>query len=271
MTIRTAVIAVAALALSAALAGCARDGGDETIGTDADLTPIDTDPSLAQFEVQDLQILAPDGTPRTLYEDDTHATVRWVVHQPASAPGVQTGFVSYSFEGRVLASEPLRLGPGEFKEFERRVDLTDRDAFSVEVRAGAARVDASAEVLTWPRAGETLTLGPMRVGIDHGLKDAEGRVIVNISLDHTGPAEPVSELRVRMLCVDEKGEIVQTTTVRPPMPTHGNSTRVDVTVDDCVHQRYGLEVKLDRAGGADPYWGRILLVPHGWQPPAAQP
>ena len=263
------------LAVSA-LAGCVGGAPDESGGTPPTTptgdgnTTITTPPaSTARFQVANVSILAPDGTARTLYEDDDHATVRYVVRQPDDAPGAETAFVTYTMNGRIMDVQQLKLEPGEEKSFERTVsDLRTNKSFRVEVRAGSSSMSANTTVQPWPRAGEDeLVLGPMAIRVPYGLMEQDGRVLVNLTLDHRGPEQAFRDFRVKTICLTTTNETQPTRSVDITPPTLGNSTGADVLLDHCPNGYYGLEFK---AAGADgELLGRMLLVPDGWRPPTA--
>lgn len=255
-----------ALLLVAPLAGCASRGQEATDPTPTTVATPNTGP-LSRFVVEGITIRPPEGSARQLREDDAHALVRYVVRQPDDAP-TETAFVSYAVDGVIVDVQNLRLEPGETKEYERVVEhLRSRAGIRVEVRAGASVAHAEASVAEWPRAGEGLALGPLVVRVDYGLKEQDGQhVLVNVTLQHTGPQLPIEDFRVKMVCADEEGRLSPTTSVETPIPTYGNQSGVDVIVDDCPVLRYGLEFKGDGEDGIS-YYGRILLVARGWAPP----
>lgn len=258
------------LLLVTAFAGCA---GEDEVESGGDIVPPTTTPTSAPlptgtFQVAQLAILAEDGTARALYEDDK-ALVRYVIAQPAQDNRSGTAFVTLLLNGRIIDVQQLTLKPGEEKTFERLIgDLRDNRTLSVEVRAASAVAQVDASVLAWPRAGEgELVLGPMAIRVPYGLMEQNGRVLVNLSLDHRGPEQPFRDFRVKMLCFDAEGKVQETRSVDIAGPSLGNSTGVDVLVDDCTQGFYGLEFKArDDAGGLV---GRMLLVSEDWRPPQA--
>lgn len=267
---------LALVVLAAGLAGCT--GGDDSESTDGNTTPTNgtvttpptttTNGTRAHFRVSDIQILAPDGTPRQLYEDDANATIRYTVSQPEDAPGPETAFVSYTLNGDLAHAEQIRLEPGEERDYERTVvGLRDNRTITVEVRAGSASARNETTVQDWPRAGaDTLRVGPIGVRADYGLLQQDGKVLVNLTLVNDG-TEEIDDFRVKMLCAhNATGEIQTTRSIDTPAPTPGNRTGVDVLVEDCGADevRYGLEVKGEDSTGK--LWGRLLLVPEGWRP-----
>lgn len=262
---RNALLA-ALVTLFAAFAGCTRAGEAESTPT-PDWTP--TLPS-AMFQVNGLSIRPVNDSERlTLYEDDAAAIVRYVIQQPENAPR-ETAFVTYLFNGRTLGLDQITLSPGETRAFERRVDdLRLNSTFAVEVRAGGSSDRARAHVVSWPRAGvDTLPFGPLSIRADYGLLEQGNRALVNLTIDHIGPAEVFDGLRARMICADEQGRLHNTTLVRmAPPPTIGNASRVELLLDDCRHERYAIEFIANLDGGREVF-GRLLLVPRGWAPPA---
>lgn len=263
MRFRSPAVLFALLVVAAGLAGCV-GRGQESVQTGGDITPTVTPPAiptgpLAHFVVGTLTIRPPDGVDRQLREDDGAAIVRYVVSQPTDAP-TETAFVTYIVNGRIVDVQNLKLGPGESKEFERRIERPAVGSdIKVEVRAGASVVQAAASVVAWPRPGEPLALGPLTVRLDYGLMERDGRVLVNVTLDHTGPEAPIKDFRVKMVCQDASGQLQPTASVRPELPTYGNVTGVDVLLDDCAATRYALEFKADGEDEVS-YYGRILLV-----------
>lgn len=264
---------VGLILLATALAGCASLG--DGVKTGGDILPPPTNTTGgnvttgAHFQVADLLILAPDGKARQLYEDDPKATVRYVIRQPSEAEATETAFVTYILNGRIVDVHQLKLAPGEEKAYERSVTgLRDNRTLQVEVRAGAASAKAEATVQAWPRAGEDeLVLGPLGIRVPYGLVEQDGRVLVNLTLDHRGPEQTFRDFRMKGLCLAENGSITSTSTVRIQPPTLGNSTGVDVLMDNCRNGFYGLEFKATSADGE--LFGRLLLVPDGWRPPQA--
>jgi hypothetical protein len=260
-----------ALLLVTASAGCT-GRGDDGIGTGGDIvpptvtTPTTTTPATGSFQIAQLAILSGEGTARALYEDD-QAIIRYVIAQPAESGRSGTAFVTYILNGQIVDVQQMTLAAGEEKTFERKLaDLRDDRALKVEVRAGSAIAKAEASVLAWPRAGEgELVLGPMAIRVPYGLMEMDGRVLVNLSLDHRGPEQTFRDLRVKMLCLSETGEIRETHNERIAGPTLGNSTGVDVFLANCSQGFYGLEFKADDDAGE--IMGRMLLVSTAWRPP----
>lgn len=261
---------VGLVVLVSALAGCAGLGdGVETSGdilpptnsTGGSVTPS------AHFEIVDLRILAPNEKARQLYEDDAEAIVRYTVRQPADVEGAETAFVTYILNERIVDVLQLKLAPGEEKNYERRVTgLRDNRTLHVEVRAASASAKAEATVLDWPRAGQDeLILGPLAIRVPYGLVEQDGRVLVNLSLDHRGPAQTFREFRMKGLCLGGDGSVNETASVRVEPPTLGNSSGVDVLLPNCPEAFYGLEFEATGAEGE--IFGRLLLVPEGWRPP----
>lgn len=264
----SARIVLCVLLLATAFTGCAEPGAESVEPGAPPTTP--TNPgSAARFQVTDLVILAPDGTVGPLHEDDANATIRYVIRHSADATGDETAFVNYVLNGRILDVTQLTLQPGESKQFERKVtDLRAGGTIRVEVRAGSSTAMANADVLAWPRAAQgTLALGPVTIRADYGLMETDGRVLVNLTIDHVGPAQEFRDFRVKMLCLSPQGEILSTKSVDLDTPTLGNMSSLDVVVDDCQHERYGLEFKARGDDDSD-LVGRMLLVPAGWRPPA---
>lgn len=262
---RTAL--VLALVAALALAGCARPGESSENDTITTATPVGTPPATTtitgRFVVEDLTILAPDGKARQLYEEDRNATVRFTIASNGSG-GNETEFVSYVVNGRVVDVQQVKLAGGANKTFERKLtNLSVGNDARIEVRAGGGSSSAVVTVLEWPRTDGTLALGPLKIRTNHGLQELGNRVLVNLTIENVGGANATG-YRVKMLCADAAGRIATTTSVPFPVPTEGNSTGVDIYVDDCPEgTRYGLEFKADGEGGAD-LFGRILLVPRGW-------
>lgn len=270
---RSALLALVVLA--AGLAGCTGGGGgsesidpDGTNGTIVTPTTTTTTGTRAHFKISDIQFFAPDGKARQLYEDDANATIRFTVYQPEDAPGPETAFVSYMLNGRFMDNpQQIRLAPGEKREYEREIDgLRDNRTIRVEVRAGSASASNETKVVNWPRAGQdALRVGPLTMRADFGLLEQDGKVLVNLTLVNDG-AEEIDDFRVKMLCADASGDIETTRSIDTPAPTPGNSTGVDVLVEDCGtgETRYGLEAKGEDSTGK--LWGRLLLVPDDWRP-----
>lgn len=263
---------LALVLLASALAGCA--GLGDGVETSGDILPPTNGTSAnvttgAHFEVVDLRILAPNEKERQLYEDDAAAIVRYTVRQPADVEGAETAFVTYILNGRIVDVLQLKLAPGEEKNYERRVtSLRDNRTIEVEVRAGSASAKAEATVAEWPRAGkDELLLGPLGIRVPYGLVEQDGRVLVNLSLDHRGPAQTFRDFRVKGLCLGNDGSVNETSSVRVEPPTLGNSTSVDVLLQNCPDAFYGLEFKATGAEGE--IFGRLLLVAEGWRPPQA--
>lgn len=260
-------ILLSALLLATAFAGCAEPGASES-AQQGGPTPTPTlTGSNARFEVIDLVILGPDGEIGLLHEDDENATIRYIVRQPTDAPGRETAFVTYVLNGRIVDIAQLHLDPGDSKQYERTIsDLRAIKTIGVEVRAAGSIAKASADILTWPRAAEgTLTLGPVTIRADYGLMETDGRVLVNLTIDHIGPEQKFGDFRVKMLCITPEGEIDATKSVDVAAPTLGNMSGVNVIVDNCAYAFYGLEFKA--RGEEGDLVGRMLLVPAGWRPP----
>ncbi|HVM46029.1 MAG TPA: hypothetical protein VM582_08855, partial [Candidatus Thermoplasmatota archaeon] len=233
-------------------------------------TPPATPTSTARFQVTQLVILRPDGTAGELHEDDGGAIVRYTIREADDAPRAETAFVSYLLNGRIVDIQQLKLEPGQERTFERKIgDLRDNRTIRVEVRAASSSMKAEAQVLDWPRAGrDSLTLGPLRIRADYGFMEQDGRVLVNFTLTNNGPEQELRDFRAKMLCVSPNGTVRQTNSVRIEPPTAGNSTGVDVLLDDCSgdDMRYGVEFKGRGADGD--LVGRLLLVERGWRPAA---
>lgn len=279
---RSALLAI--LVLVAGLAGCMGGGGSESSdpgngtqgngngnangsGTVATPPTTTTNGSRAHFRVSDIAILAPDGKARPLYEDDANATIRYTVLQPEDAPGPETAFVSFILNGKLVDAAQIRLEPGQERDYERLVeDVREMGTLRVEVRAGSSVMKNQTTIQEWPRAGtDSLRIGPLTVRADYGLLEQDGKVLVNLTLRNDG-TEEIDDFRVKMLCADASGEIQTTRSIDTPAPTPGNSTGVDVLVEDCGtgETRYGLEAKGKDSTGQ--LWGRLLLVPEGWRP-----
>lgn len=250
-----------ALLLAVTLAGCAASGESESRQSAPTTSATGGN---AHFQIADLAIVGP--RPGTLHEDDPNATIRYTIQQPTDAPGAQTAFVTFLLNGRILDVTQLKLAPGENKTYERLVTgLRDLQTVQAEVRAAGTIAKAHADILAWPRAAQgTLTLGPLTVRADHALLESDGRIHVNLTIDHPGPAQEIRDFRVKMLCITTQGTIAATKSVDVESPTLGNTTGVDVLVADCRHERYGLEFKA-RSDAGD-LMGRLLFVPEGWRP-----
>lgn len=246
------------------LAGCAGQGQADPAGPDGP-TPSVKHPG-SSFEVTGLTIRPiADANRTTLYEDDGIAVVRYVVQQPPAAPR-ETAFVTYLLNGRIADAQQITLDPGQAKTYERLVDvLRAGQDIKIEVRAGASIERAGSTVRAWPRAGEdALTLGPLTIRADYGLLQQDRRALVNLTLAHDGSTQRFEDFRMKMVCLDAQGAFVTTSSadIQPPAP--GEPTGIDVTIDDCRHERYGMEFKA--TGDAGTLVGRLLLVPVGWTP-----
>lgn len=259
-------LAIALLLLATSLtSGCARPGDAEAVGRIGGGIPPSS--SVARFEVVSLTILpASDPDRATLYEDDGGALVRYTVRQPADAERAETAFVTYLLEGRIMDAQQVKLAPGEERSFERRIaPFAGGQTLHVEVRVGGAIARAEAPVLAWPRARlDALLLGPVTIRADYGLLEQDGRVIANLSLALAADAPALRDFRVKMLCVDDEGEVDLTPSVRLPLPPPGEAGAQDVSVEACRATRYGLEFKMDAPEGE--LVGRLLFVPRGWSP-----
>lgn len=258
---RSAREPILALLLAATLAGCAASGANESRQSAPTTSATGGN---AEFQITDLAIVGPH--PGALHEDDPNATIRYTIQQPTDAPGTQTAFVTFLLNGRILDVAQLKLAPGENKTVERLVTgLRDLPAIQAEVRAAGTTAKAHADILAWPRAAQSaLAIGPLTVRADHGLLETDGRVLVNLTIDHPGPAQEIRDFRVKMLCITTEGAIAATKSVDIEPPTLGNMTGVDVLLSDCRHERYGLEFKAQSDAGD--LVGRLLLVPEGWRP-----
>lgn len=257
--------------VATALAGCAGNAETENVGTGVQVSPSvggggGSGGSVAQFTVEGLVILAPDGVERELHEDDGNATVRYTVRHSDSAAAAANGFVSYTMNGEVLDAENLRLEPGASKSYERKVgNLRDLKVIKVEVRAGPSYAKAETPVLAWPRMGEDLQFGPLVIRLDQALVSTPDEVVANISVNHAGPAEPIRDFRAKMICMDGQGDVYPTNSARAALPALGENVTVELRLQDCAVDFYGIEFKADGDGGKT-YFGRILLVPDDWRP-----
>lgn len=275
MSLRTRTVTLAVVLLATTLAGCADRGASENVGTGVQVSPsAGTTPAtgapVAQFQVEGLAILAPDGSERELHEDDENATIRYTVRHAETATAGANAFVTFLLNGQVVDTENLRLEPGAAKSYERVVqNLRDHRVLKAEVRAGPSYAVAETPVLAWPRMGEELPLGPLVVRLDQALvTTAEGDAIANFSVHHAGPAEAIRNFRVKMICVDGQGDTYPTTSARAALPALGENVTVEVKLQDCAVNFYGLEFKADGDAGKT-FFGRILLVPHDWRPSRA--
>lgn len=260
------------LLFASVVAGCAERTPSEDVGTGVQVSPGATPTSAVTgpqpgFVVEDLAIRAADGRERVLHEDDGNATIRYTVRLPADAPKAGNAFVTFLLNGQVLDAENLRLEPGGSKSYTRVVpSVRDFDSLKAEVRAGPSHAVAETPVLKWPRMGEELAFGPLVIRLDEAfVSTAPREVTVNVSVNHAGPAEPIRDFRVKMLCMDGQGDVYPTNSARATLPAFGENVTVAVKLQDCVVDYYGLEFKADGDAGKT-FYGRILLVAKDWKP-----
>lgn len=245
------------------LAGCT--GPDEAEATTPSVPPTFRPP--AGFVLEGPTITPLDGAARPLREDDG-AWIRYTLRQPEAATEAGTAFVNLLLGGTVVEVEAITLAPGASKAFEHKIDaVRGMGRLDVEVRAASANGRASADVLDWPRPGEALAFG------DHFQTTVDGwtrnetppETVVRVSL--TRGAQPFTELRSYLLCLDPEGKPARAGNARPQLQPDANGTEaLELRFPLCAGETYGVEIKADVASGS--LMGRVLFVPKGWTPPA---
>lgn len=254
------------------LAGCT-DGGSDAEATSPGTTtpPAGGGPAArpGSFEIQGPTLRPLDGQDRPLREDDG-ARVAYTVLLPSTASSSATALVTYLFNGEVEEVQSIQLAPGQSRSFEHTLPaVRNYTELHVEVRAGSASAEASADVSAWPRVSEWLTMGDyFHVMVESWSVDPDTRETVVNAVMKRG-VRPFFEFRSHILCLDEEGGVTSVGSVRPDLQPMPNGVQAfELRLPPCPDETYGVDFKADAEGGQTLY-GRVLFVPKGWAPGAS--
>ena len=231
------------------LAGCSGSPSQSTgTPTPTDATTPDTTPTphvtatSSGFAVDGPKLTPLDGSERSLFEDDG-VKVAYSVMQPASASGAASFFVTFLYNGDIIDTQTVQLGPGESKAFEKSFpNVTGLKEVSAEVRAGSSDAKAVSPVKNWPRLGTPTAVEALGVDVPRaGLDATDGSLVVNVSLSRpSGAPQTVSDLRAALLCVDATGALATQGAQSLPLPDAGTTWSADVRFAPCPHATRGL-------------------------------
>jgi hypothetical protein len=249
-----------------ASAGCARPGPSESTTTTSAPT-VTTPLAVNGFTIAGLNITNADETRAPHEDDEIH--VKYLVRNDRAE--TFSRFVTYLENGEVVDTQTLRLGPGESRSFDKTLPpLRAAGKLAVEVRAGDQRANASVDVATWPRTGESVDLGPVSVRVERWLQDPDSKeLIVNLTVERKAlPDGDYHMLRAHALCATATGNVTAEGEARPVVPEPGTTGMMDLRLPGCPDIIYGIDLSGNDAADQPFYW-RILFVDSGWAPPQA--
>jgi hypothetical protein len=242
------------------LAGCASHPSQSTAGTSTP-TPNanDTVPPTANATGGAAFVLAgpilrfANGTGTTTFHEDDAIVAHYELSLTPTSPRDGTALSALLVNGKVVSIETVNLQPGQTKAFDPAVSLANATKLDVVVKVGAARGEANASVVRWPRLHQAFPLGGANLDLTGWTATADGG---HADLSAWTPADgSVTGIKVALLCRGADGKLGPQDEQAATLLAGGAETS-SLDFGACASP-YGLAVTATDADGA--HAGRILF------------